>query len=89
MAGRSWQHGHSDLLAHRGPRQPGEGYHQQGKGLVAARRVRALRLPDKPLEDGLGYTGHESDARTGLVYMQQRYYDPELGGLLPGSQIPG
>jgi RHS repeat-associated protein len=31
------------------------------------------------LEDGPGYTGHVADAATGLVYMQQRYYDPELG----------
>jgi len=25
---------------------------------------------------GLGFTGHVNDADTGLVYMQQRYYDP-------------
>ena len=24
----------------------------------------------------LGFTGHVNDADTGLVYMQQRYYDP-------------
>lgn len=29
--------------------------------------------------DGPGYTGHVSDAATGLSYMQQRYYDPQLG----------
>ncbi|MEN4904663.1 RHS repeat-associated core domain-containing protein [Luteimonas sp. TWI1437] len=29
--------------------------------------------------DGLGYGGHAQDTATGLVYMQQRYYDPELG----------
>lgn len=29
--------------------------------------------------DGPGYTGHVSDAATGLSYMQQRYYDPEVG----------
>lgn len=29
--------------------------------------------------DGPGYTGHVSDAATGLSYMQQRYYDPHLG----------
>jgi RHS repeat-associated protein len=28
------------------------------------------------LADGPGYTGHVSDAATGLSYMQQRYYDP-------------
>jgi len=32
--------------------------------------------------DGLGYTGHEMDADTGLVYAQQRYYDPIVGRFL-------
>jgi RHS repeat-associated protein len=32
--------------------------------------------------DGPGYTGHVSDASTGLSYMQQRYMDPELGAFL-------
>ncbi|AWH53839.1 hypothetical protein C1924_11975 [Stenotrophomonas sp. ESTM1D_MKCIP4_1] len=32
-----------------------------------------------PVADGPGYTGHVSDAATGLSYMQQRYYDPQLG----------
>lgn len=34
------------------------------------------------IEDGPGFTGHVSDASTGLIYMQQRYYDPELGMFL-------
>lgn len=34
---------------------------------------------DGPVKDGPGYTGHVSDAATGLSYMQQRYYDPQLG----------
>jgi|GEM_PF-909701 len=29
--------------------------------------------------DGPGYTGHVQDAATGMTYMQQRYYDPQLG----------
>ncbi len=29
--------------------------------------------------DGPGYTGHVNDPDTGLVYMQQRYYDPVVG----------
>lgn len=33
-------------------------------------------------QDGLGYTGHVQDAATGLVYMQQRYYDPLIGRFL-------
>jgi RHS repeat-associated protein len=32
--------------------------------------------------DGPGYTGHIMDAPTGLVYMQQRYYDPVVGRFL-------
>ncbi|MDH5822492.1 RHS repeat-associated core domain-containing protein [Luteimonas sp. RD2P54] len=34
------------------------------------------------LADGPGYTGHVQDAATGLTYMQQRYYDPQLGVFL-------
>jgi RHS repeat-associated protein len=37
---------------------------------------------NRPLHDGPGYTGHETDAATGLVYAQQRYYDPVLGRFL-------
>ena len=36
-------------------------------------------LVNRPLEDGPGYTGHVTDAATGMIYMQQRYYDPVLG----------
>lgn len=32
--------------------------------------------------DGPGFTGHVSDAATGFAYMQQRYYDPQLGRFL-------
>ncbi|WP_146095491.1 RHS repeat-associated core domain-containing protein, partial [Xanthomonas theicola] len=28
--------------------------------------------------DGIGYAGHAMNAGTGLVYMQQRYYDPAI-----------
>ncbi|MDL2354654.1 MAG: RHS repeat-associated core domain-containing protein [Pseudomonadota bacterium] len=30
----------------------------------------------------IGFTGHANDADTGLVYMQQRYYDPVVGRFL-------
>ena len=33
-------------------------------------------------EQGPGYTGHVTDAATGLSYMQQRYYDPQIGRFL-------
>ncbi|MGA6149911.1 RHS repeat-associated core domain-containing protein [Stenotrophomonas sp. NPDC077461] len=32
--------------------------------------------------DGPGYTGHVMDGETGLVQMQQRYYDPQIGRFL-------
>ena len=32
-----------------------------------------------PVKDGPGYTGHVQDAATGLTYMQQRYFDPQVG----------
>lgn len=40
------------------------------------------RLLNRPLSDGPGFTGHVSDAQTGLSYMQQRYYDPQIGRFL-------
>lgn len=44
------------------------------------------------LDDGPGYTGHVQDAATGLTYMQQRYFDPQLGQFLsvdPVTAIAG
>lgn len=35
-----------------------------------------------PAPSGPGYTGHVNDPDTGLVYMQARYYDPEVGRFL-------
>ncbi|MBL8340702.1 MAG: hypothetical protein JNL30_04470, partial [Rubrivivax sp.] len=32
--------------------------------------------------DGVGFTGHVNDVDTGLVYMQQRYYEPLVGRFL-------
>ena len=37
---------------------------------------------NRALRNGPGYTGHHEDAATGLVYMQQRYYDPMIGRFL-------
>lgn len=36
----------------------------------------------KPTYQGIGYTGHVQDGATGLTYMQQRYYDPQVGAFL-------
>ncbi|WP_115563373.1 RHS repeat-associated core domain-containing protein [Xanthomonas arboricola] len=37
---------------------------------------------NKAALDGPGFTGHVTDAMTGLSYMQQRYYDPQIGRFL-------
>nr|WP_245187912.1 RHS repeat-associated core domain-containing protein [Frateuria flava] len=41
-----------------------------------------------PVAAGPGYTGHVEDPDTGLVYMQQRYYDPEVGRFLSVDPVP-
>ncbi|HET7630610.1 MAG TPA: RHS repeat-associated core domain-containing protein, partial [Candidatus Saccharimonadales bacterium] len=45
-----------------------------------------------PTNTGPGYTGHVHDPDTGLVYMQQRYYDPVVGRFIspdPVTPAPG
>jgi RHS repeat-associated protein len=37
---------------------------------------------------GPGYTGHVADAASGLMYMQQRYYDPVIGRFLSTDPDP-
>lgn len=39
------------------------------------------------VQDGPGYTGHVQDAETGLVYMQQRYYDAQIGRFLSTDAV--
>ncbi len=34
------------------------------------------RMPNRTNNNRIGYTGHVMDQATGLIYMQQRYYDP-------------
>lgn len=36
----------------------------------------------KPAMDTVGYTGHQMDGSTGLIHMQQRYYDPDTAQFL-------
>ncbi|WP_229207195.1 MULTISPECIES: polymorphic toxin-type HINT domain-containing protein [unclassified Duganella] len=36
-----------------------------------------------------GYTGHQMDAETGLVYFQARYYDPQLGRFITQDPYEG
>ena len=44
--------------------------------------VAAGTIPGTGNQAALGFTGHVNDADTGLVYMQQRYYDPVAGRFL-------
>lgn len=39
------------------------------------------------LQNGPGFTGHVGDAATGLNYMQQRYYDPQLGMFISADPV--
>lgn len=45
------------------------------------------QLDSTPLKDGPGFTGHVTDAATGLVYMQQRYMDPQIGRFLSRDEV--
>jgi len=40
-------------------------------------------------QQGPGYTGHVSDAASGLVYMQARYYDPSVGRFISADPSAG
>lgn len=42
---------------------------------------------NRTLRDGPGYTGHEEDPETSLVYMQQRYYDAESGRFVSADPV--
>ena len=54
----------------------------QGQVLERTHYAPYGQVLNRPLRDGPGYTGHREDAATGLVYMQQRYYDPDVGRFL-------
>lgn len=55
----------------------------ESKGVVEKSEYEPYGWPSNRLaRSGPGYTGHHEDAATGLVYMQQRYYDPQIGRFL-------
>src|SRR5690606_34351980 len=49
-------------------------------------RAYGMEIMDAP-RPGPGYTGHYRDVGTGLVYMQQRYYDPVVGRFLSADPV--
>jgi len=54
----------------------------QNRNVVQRYEYEPYGLPRQAIADAPGYTGHVHDAGSGLVYMQQRYYDPEVGRFL-------
>ncbi len=42
---------------------------------------------DGVIDDTIGYTGHQQDPATGLIQMQQRFYDPEIGLFLSSDPV--
>ena len=54
----------------------------QNRNVVQRYEYEPYGLPRQVIADAPGYTGHVHDAGSGLVYMQQRYYDPEVGRFL-------
>ncbi|GAB2665385.1 RHS repeat domain-containing protein [Arenimonas aestuarii] len=65
----------------------------QSGTLLPRERMTAWGEPaDGTWSYGPGYTGHQMDAASKLVYMQQRYYDPAIGKFLsvdPVEAHPG
>ena len=47
------------------------------------------QLLNRPNRDGPGFTGHVSDAQTGLGYIQERYYDASIGRFLSVDPVRG
>ena len=54
----------------------------QNRNVVQRYEYEPYGLPRQAVVDQPGYTDHVHDAGSGLVYMQQRYYDPEVGRFL-------
>lgn len=51
----------------------------QNANVIERRVYEPYGLPLDSILDGPGFTGHDMDSETGLIYMQQRYYDPLNG----------
>jgi RHS repeat-associated protein len=52
------------------------------RALVESTEYAPYGAPINRPVDGVGYTGHVMDQSSGLIYMQQRYYDPQSGRFL-------
>lgn len=45
------------------------------------------QLLNRPITDGIGFTGHVSDSVNSLIYMQQRYYDAGVASFLSTDPV--
>jgi RHS repeat-associated protein len=70
------QYQHTDALGSPAARTDSAG------NLVSKTRYEPYGLTAGGETPTIGFTGHVNDADTGLVYMQQRYYDPVAGRFL-------
>lgn len=57
------------------------------KLIKSAELIAPYGAPMGEYRNGTGYTGHAMDAATQLSYMQQRYYNPQLGRFLSVDPI--
>ena len=63
-------------------------YTNQAAGITKIERYTPYGEPsDQMYDQGPGFTGHVTDAATGLTYAQQRYYDPSIGRFLSVDPI--
>jgi RHS repeat-associated protein len=58
-----------------------------GGGLVSRTQYESYGLTVSGATPTMGFTGHMNDADTGLVYMQQRYYDPLTGRFMSNDPM--
>lgn len=58
-----------------------------GRNVIERREYEPYGAALTGIKDGPGYTGHVIDAQTGLAYMQQRYYDPQVGLFLSADPV--
>lgn len=57
------------------------------RGIISRTRYEPYGLTASGATPTVGYTGHVNDADTGLVYMQQRYYDPVAARFLSTDPV--
>jgi RHS repeat-associated protein len=56
-------------------------------GIVSRTRYEPYGLVAAGTPTTIGFTGHVNDIDTGLIYMQQRYYDPVAGRMLSTDPV--